>query len=139
MARQPVPCRLEPELVTRLNAEAQAAQIKPATHVAAIIEAHLRRNGSDAPAPSDKFLEVHDEILKKLEFLLVDAKALNDAVGQKEREASRDFANARKQIDTLRSDIATLFAAALETFAGVETEKAIAFTQTYMYPAAGRR
>ena len=60
-------------------------------------------------------------------------------MAQKEREASSDFAALVKQIDQLRTDVATLFGAALETFADVEPSDAIAFTQRHMYPARRQR
>jgi hypothetical protein len=138
MATEPVPFRLEPELIALLDGEAESAGRRRAAHVAAIVKAHLRGNGNGQSAPSDEFLRRHDQILQVLRTVANESTMLAKAVGHKESETSRDFADLGKQIDQLRSDIATLFAAALQSFAGVERNDAIAFTQKYMYPAAAR-
>jgi hypothetical protein len=73
-------------------------------------------------------------MLQALRAISAETNTLTQIVAQKEREASADFAELGKQIDELRSDIATLFGAALETFAEVEPSEAKAFTQKFMYP-----
>jgi hypothetical protein len=132
MAKEPVPFRLDPELIALLDEQAAAAGRRRGPHISAIIESHLRGNGQ--AAPSDEFLNRHDQILRELRSILEECGSITQIVGRKECEASTDFTAVRKQLDQLRSDIATLFGAALETFAGVERSDAIAFTQRYMYP-----
>jgi len=138
MEKPTLTCRVEPELVPLLDEQAKTAGRPRSAHLAAIIESHLRGNGNGRPAPSDDFLRRHDQILQVLRTICNESTTLTQAVAQKEREASADFAELGKQIDHLRSDIATLFAAALESFAGVERNDAITFTQKYMYPAPRR-
>jgi len=130
--------RLEPELVPLLDEQAKTVGRPRSAHLAAIIESHLRGNGNGRPAPADDLLRRHDQILQVLRTISAESTTLTQAVAQKEREASTDFAELGKQLDRLRSDIATLFAAALESFAQVERNEAISFTQKYMYPANGR-
>jgi hypothetical protein len=73
-----------------------------------------------------------------LRTVTAEASSLKQSVDHKERETNVNFAQMAKHISDLRTDIATLFAAALESFAGVEPDEATAFTQKYMYPSARR-
>ena len=127
--------RLEPDLVPLLDEQAKTVGRPRSAHLAAIIESHLRgnANGRSAP-PSDDLLRRHDQTLQALRAISAETNTLTQAVAHKEREASGDFAELGRKIDLLRSDIATLFGAALETFAGIERSDAIAFTQKFMYP-----
>ena len=138
MATKSISFRLEPDLVPLVEQHAKTAGQDRSAYLAAIVESHLRGNGNGRPAPSDDLLRRHDQILQVLRTISAESTTLTQAVAQKEREASADFAELGKQLDRLRSDIATLFAAALQSFAGVERNEAISFTQKYMYPANGR-
>jgi hypothetical protein len=75
----------------------------------------------------------------QFQSIFQELKTLNQILAHKEQEANRDFGERRTQIDQLRTDIATLFGGALQSFAGVEEKLAIAFTQKYMYPATNGR
>lgn len=130
--------RLEPDLVPVLDEQAKTAGRARAAHLAAIIESHLRDNGNKQPAHSDEFLRRHDQILRVLRTVTAESTTLTQIVAQKERETNASFAELAKHIAELRADIATLFAAALESFAGVEPGEATAFTQRHMYPASHR-
>ena len=132
--------RLEPDLVPVLDDQAKTAGRARSAHLAAIIESHLRGNGNGRGAPpSDQVFRRQDQMLQALRAISAETNTLTQVVAQKEREASADFAELSKQIDQLRADIATLFGAALETYAGVEPRDAIAFTQKFMYPASRPR
>lgn len=127
--------RLEPDLAVALDDQAKTAGRARSAHLAAIIESHLRGNGNGRSAPpSDEVFRRQDQMLQALRAISAETNTLTQVVAQKEREASADFAELAKQIDQLRADIATLFGAALESFACVERSDAIAFTQKFMYP-----
>lgn len=147
MATKPLTFRLEPELAAIVDEQAKNAGRDRAAHLAAIVESHLRGNGQ--LVPSDEFLQCHEEILRQLRSLSTETETHRQAISKetetlskilahKEQEASRDNAARVKQIDQLRADIATLFAAALQSFAGVEESAAVTFTQKYMYRSNGR-
>jgi hypothetical protein len=154
MATKPLTFRLDPKLVSVLDEQAKIVGRDRATHLTAIVESHLLGNGDGQP--SEESLRRHDQILEKLETISAEAAGRHDqtfellqsvsaeatdltrAVAQKEREASGSFSDLRKHSKELRADIATLFAAALQSFAGVEEKDAIAFTQKFMYSVNGR-
>lgn len=127
--------RLEPDLVPVLDEQAKTVGKPRSAHLASIIESHLRRNGH-APKSED-LVQKHDEILQSLRAVSMEASTLTQVIAHKEREASAEAAELGRQIEQLRSDIATLFGAALETFAAVPRGDAIEFTQKYMYPGHG--
>jgi hypothetical protein len=132
--------RLEPDLAAVLDDQAKTAGRARSAHLAAIIESHLCGNGNGRAAPpSDDLLRRQDQMLQALRAISAETNTLTQIVAQKEREASADFAELAKQIDQLRTDIATLFGAALEKFAGVEPNEAVAFTQKFMYAGRGGR
>lgn len=140
MAKQTLTFRLEPALVPVLDEQAKTVGRERGTHLAAIIESHLRGNGNGRGAPpSDEVFRRQDQMLQVLRTISAETNTLTQIVAQKEREASADFAELGKQIDELRTDVATLFGAALETFAEVEPSEAKAFTQKFMYPASRAR
>jgi hypothetical protein len=123
--------RLEPDLAAALDDQAKTAGRARSAHLAAIIESHLRENGNGrGVSPSDELLR---QMLQTLRAVSAETNTLTQIVAQKEREASADFGELAKQIDQLRTDIATLFGAALEKFAQVEPSEAVAFTQMFMY------
>lgn len=126
--------RLEPDLAAALDDQAKTAGRARSAHLAAIIESHLRGNGNGRAAPhSDEVLRRQDQMFQALRAISAETNTLTQIIAQKEREASTDFAELSKQIDQLRTDIATLFGAALEKFAQVEPSEAVAFTQMFMY------
>ena len=140
MEKSTITFRLEPELVPVLDDQAKTAGRARSAHLAAIIESHLRGNGNGRGAPpSDEVIRRQDQMLQALRAITVESNTLTQIVAQKEREASAEFADMAKQIDELRADIATLFGAALETFAGIDPKDARAFTQKFMYPGPRAR
>lgn len=112
MERSTLAIRLQSELVQVLDEQARTAGLTRSAHLAAIIGSHLRASGGDGGTPSsDELLRRHQETLHALRVLSADTNTLTHVVAQKEREAIATFAELSNQIDQLRADIATRFAA----------------------------
>lgn len=138
MATKSISFRLEPDLVPLVEQHAKTAGQDRSAYLANLVESHVRGNGHAQPTPTDEFLARHDQILLVLRSVTAEATKLREAVAHKEREANASFAELGKSITDLRTDIATMFAAALESFARVDPNEAAAFTQMHMYPVARR-
>jgi hypothetical protein len=133
---EPLSFRLKPHFDALLCDQAASEGLKPAAQAKAIVEAHLK--GGVSTAALDDLAQRSDRTLHMLHSISKETEVLNQIIAHKEQEATADFAELGNQIDHLRADIATLFGAALESFAGVEPHEAVAFTQRFMYPGARR-
>ena len=133
---EPLSFRLKPHLESLLSQEAESEGLKPSAQAKAIVEAHLK--GAVPSAALDELAQRTDQSLQILRSISKETAMLNTIFAQKACEADASLAELGERLDQLRTDIATLFGAALETFAEVEQSEAVAFTQRFMYPVARR-